>query len=184
MLCLLSNLFYFSFVAFFWTYYFCLSLVWLSYFRFENAYSYYILVVPRKQHELLAYHTIVLISEFYCSLDNAKTSEHFYSIYSPPYLNVVSPVCVFVFSIPQYVINIVLCNQCSLRTMHVSTIFLVLYLFLHAQLSFWEHVPSACKTSSFRAACLLANSFHFGLSENSMSHSILKCQWGGKWHLS
>lgn len=131
---------------------------------------------PRKQHELLAYHTVVLISDFYCSPDNAKTSEHFYSIYSPPCLNVVSLMCVLVFSTPQYIVSIFRCSQCSLRTMHGLTIFVV-YLFLHAQLSFWDHLPSAWKTSSFRAGCFLANSFNFGLSENSISHSVLKCQW-------
>lgn len=93
---------------------------------------------PRKHRESLAYHTSVLIIDFYYSLNNAKTSEHFYFIYTPPYLNIV-----FIFSIPQYIISIVLCSPCSLRILHIFTIFVVLYLFLHIQLSFWDHGPSA-----------------------------------------
>lgn len=44
--------------------------------------------LPRKQHELLAYHTCVLLRHFTCSPDNAKASQHFHSIYIPPHLNI------------------------------------------------------------------------------------------------
>lgn len=76
----------------------------------------------------------MLSNYFYCPPDNAKTSEHFHSIYTSPFLNVVY--FYLVFSILQHMVNIVLYSQCSLRIIHIFTIFVGLS-FLRLQLSFW-----------------------------------------------
>lgn len=175
MLFLLSNLLYFSFfVAFFWAYYFCLFLVWLSYFCFENAYSYYILVVPQKT-------TWTLGLSHYCVnwwlLLFSGRCKDLRTLLLPSLLKCCFSMCVLVFQphitllVLSYAVNVHL-GPCM---------YLPFLLFI---CSCMPSVPSAWKTSSFRAGCLLANSFNFGLSENSLSHSILKCQWGKKWHLS